>query len=200
MPALDDLTVALGLTAALSILLVVIELAHHSQQKPIHFFNAEGFIYLLIVAVGNIAATLTASAFIPAFEPKWFFLAFFGVFGFQALVKNMNLSFKDQGLLTIEEWISKAQSAAAAAAVESGVASESKKQMKLARSLADRLSLEEINSHLAANLGAEAAAEYVSIARRSSGNEAIIKALALATQRYQVASHIEASGPSEGSR
>jgi len=66
----------------------------------------------------------------------WFFAAFFGVFAFETVLKNTNVTVLDKGVLTIQDWMKKALTGATAAAIVRDVRLNDREIGKLAAALA----------------------------------------------------------------
>jgi len=63
-------------------------------------------------------ATAIVTKMDPNLKPFYsIFAAFIGVFAFETILKNINVTVLDKGVLTIQVWIDKALTAAAAAAI-----------------------------------------------------------------------------------
>lgn len=173
-----------------SCLIVAIELTRAMSFSHTAILRGTAFIYFIIIAIGNtfstfLAATITETQ-IPNVAPAWFWYAFLGVFGFEAILKNVNLTFSDFGVLSINDWINKAKDMAIADAVEADVL----KKEKLAQQLAQKLvSLDEstINAHVINILGQSQLSALDAAARQGSADPKLIKALALAKGNYSSA-------------
>lgn len=85
----------------------------------------------------------------------WFWFAFVGVFGFEVLLQNINLTFADKGVLTISDWINEARDPAVAAAVRAQATWESNRGQALAARL-KTLPEAELNAHLLSVVSAAA--------------------------------------------
>lgn len=133
---MGDLGIAIAFAVGLSLLIGVIELSYRSNAGLGACRSSAAVLYLLILSIGNAATTLlaavtTAGFFVSttttastpsqsaplALPFRWFWYAFLGVFGFEALLQNMNLTFFGKGVLSISDWIGKARDNAVASAV-----------------------------------------------------------------------------------
>jgi hypothetical protein len=115
--------------------------------------------------------------------PYYFLLAaFIGVFAFQSILKNMNITILDKGVLTIQDWLDKAKSGAAAAAILHDI-----ERIDLARgSLAQQLATvpeSKLNALLASKLpvaaGGSIVAQLDAAAVANSADPQLYKAYAL---------------------
>ncbi len=77
----------------------------------------------------------------------WFWYAFFGVFGFQGVLKRVNVTFAEAGVLSIHDWITKSRDAAAANAIEQQVRTDAAKAASHIEVL-KTLPLDQLRSHL----------------------------------------------------
>jgi hypothetical protein len=151
-------------------------------------FNSKGLLYLTILCIGNVAATLAASP-VPTLEPKWFFQALYGVFGFELIIKNLNISVGDKGILTINEWITKARLGATAEAIEALADAQIRREMVLAERL-KTLPIQDLNTYVLNSLGANSVTDLTNAANAAGANVALVKALALAKTDYKNSSKI----------
>ncbi len=114
-------------------------------------------IYWIILSFGNVVTTLLASLVIvqlsPSLNDYYFVLApFFGVFGFETILKNTNVTMFDKGVLTIQDWIERALNAAAAAAIEEQEIIKNTEEQNILTTL-DANSEEQINTLILNKLG-----------------------------------------------
>jgi len=108
------------------------------------------------------------------------------VFGFEALLQRINVTFANQGVLTINDWISKARDGAVASAVESQVEAQTMREQQLAERLVQShaISDADLNTYVENWLGAGRVAELDRAAAACGANPRLMKALALATGAY----------------
>lgn len=81
---------------------------------------------------------------------RWFWYVFIGVFGFQGLIKRINITFADAGVLSIHDWIEKAKNIAAADAIESRVRADEARAAGYADVL-KQLPIHELRAYLLAS-------------------------------------------------
>lgn len=120
----------------------------------------------------------------------WFWYAFLGVFGFEVLLQNINITFLNRGLLSISDWISKARESAVADALESQIASGNLE----AQILADRLRHlppAELNAYVTNLLGSQRLNELNTSAQQNGADVGLIMALALAYEAADRAKSIK---------
>jgi hypothetical protein len=188
---MDDALIAAVVAFPLSALIVSIEITKASTASFPGIFRIPALLYFLIVLAGNIFTTFLAAAMVsqqvPAgVVPRWFWYVFFGVFGFEAVLKNVNLTFAGIGILSINDWIVKAKDAATADVIESSVMLKEQKAMVLALRL-KKLSEKELNAYILNILGSGQVLLLESEASQSNADAQLIKALALAKGNYKSA-------------
>ncbi len=113
---------AIAIAIALSLVLAYIEIVSEAKKPFRSCIVAQSFFYALLLAFGNVVTTLLSATVVSKLSvplaPYYFlFAAFIGVFAFQSILKNMNVTILDKGVLTIQDWTDKAKAAAAAAAI-----------------------------------------------------------------------------------
>jgi hypothetical protein len=115
-----------------------------------------------------------------------FLYAFLGVFAFEAVLKRVNVTFVDQGVLTISDWINKARDDAVAGAIASQVDAQVKREQALALKLvqAGGISDADLNTYVQNWLGPARVQELEQAAEASHANPRLAKAIALATGAY----------------
>jgi hypothetical protein len=123
----DRMGWAIALAIVLSGILGLIQV-NDEAKKPYSssILVPQTYFYLFIVVFGYVVSTLLAAtmlAFIPpALAPFHFlFAVFFGVFGFEIVIKHTNITVFDNGVLTFQDWIKKAKTGAAGATIEKDV-------------------------------------------------------------------------------
>jgi hypothetical protein len=131
---MSDLGLSLLVSFLITIFLAFIQISADSKLPRIRcFFTPLLVFYIIVMGIGNVVSTLVASGIFDGgltdgrnapidthlFNgPHWIWYSFFGVFGFEILIKRVNISFYDKGILTISDWITKAKNAAVAAALK----------------------------------------------------------------------------------
>jgi hypothetical protein len=142
--------------------------------------------YFFLICFGNIVTTIVASVSINKFSSalsEYYYLlcSFIGVFGFGAILRNMNVTFFDKGVLTIQDWIDVARNLAAGAAIESEATLKEKISSKLCDKLM-KLSDADLNARLLAKFGGETIAKLDADAAKSNVNAKLYKALYYSSQ------------------
>lgn len=186
-----DAEIAAIIALPLSSLIVAIEITRASNSSLQRAIRGPTFLYLLIVYVGNVFTTFLAAATAsktipPGVAPAWIWYAFLGVFGFEAILKNLNLTFADIGVLSINDWITKAKDAAVADVIEADVMF----QLQMANALAAKLKalpVNELNAHVSHILGNGQVGVLDAAAIAESADPQLMKALALAKGNYKAA-------------
>jgi len=176
---------------AVTLLITAIELPSRVKARLSACLNWSSFTYFLILALGNVAGTFLAGSLIGTRLPQWpmFWHVFFGVFGFEIVLKNTNITVFDKGVLTIEEWIGKAL----ANAVEAAQSRDANWTMETAVETAERLrDMPEarLNVYIDQYLGKGKATELQQDAVASGSEPAHYKAFALAQVNPRAAAAI----------
>jgi hypothetical protein len=175
---------------------------------------------MLVVVIGNTGTTLLVAASFPddmpvpasgaaatdsrptphagdatlisrvARKAPWFWYAFLGVFGFEVLLRNINVSFLNKGLLSISDWIAKARDSAVAAAVKAEADSTTRNAQALAERLCG-LETGKLDAQVVTLLGAARVSELTAVSKKTGADLKFLKALALASEKYDLASAIK---------
>lgn len=186
-----DWAIAAVLVLPLTCLLAVIQISHLSDRPSVRgLFCASTVRYILIAFLGNLFTTSLAAATtahqVPSIPPGWFWYAFLGVFGFEAILKHINLTFSGIGVLSISDWITKARDVATADVIEADVLLKEKDANALASRL-QHLSDAELNAHVNHILGAGQVQVLDAQAGQCHADPKLVKALALAKGNYRAA-------------
>lgn len=188
---MSDWGIAAVIVLPITYILVLIQISTLAGRISLQgMFRGSTLLYFLIACIGNLFATSLAAATtinqIPSILPGWAWYAFLGIFGFEAILKNVNLTFSGIGFLSINEWITKAKEAAAADVIEVDVLTKEKE----AKSLAGRLKLlttQDLNAHVIDILGNGQVQVLEFQATQSGADPQLVKALALAKGNYKSA-------------
>lgn len=176
----------------LSCLIVCIEVAKAASAPLKTVLRGSTGIYLLLVIVGNITTTLLAASTTnpaPNTIPDWFWFAFLGVFGFEVILKNVNMTFYGNGFLTINDWITKARDIAVADVIEANVYQKEDNAQLLTQKL-KLLPEQQLNAHIINILGTESLQSLEHEAAMGNADAQLVKALALAKYDYKAAKAI----------
>jgi hypothetical protein len=204
-----DIFIAVVLAVILSILISIIQVKSSCGSKVSYRAcvpTGSFLLYLLILIIGNTATTLLAGAtmgpltqnlnpseptdqningnspVIAAFSGlTWFWYAFVGVFGFEILLKNMNLTFANRDILSINDWITKARDNAVESALEMQINLDEQESQRLANHLV-KLSVKKLDTHIVNTLGQSVLHRLQTTARKQKVDVKLIKALYLAKQ------------------
>lgn len=149
------------------------------------------WLYWTILALGNLIGALLAVPMLEARLPlelapvSSLMSAFAGVFAFQGVLSNTNVTVFGKGMLTIDDWIERARSSAVADALEKSAMRSQDEILRSADAIA-RLPEAQLNGHLLRLFGDDNAGEKLAkITQRahdSGADEQHYKALVLATQ------------------
>jgi hypothetical protein len=178
---------AITIAIALSFVLAYVEIVSEAKKPFRSCIVAQSLFYALLLAFGNVVTTLLAvtvvSKLSPNLAPYYFlFAAFIGVFAFQSILKNMNVTILDKGVLTIQDWTDKAKSAAAAAAILRDIERIDIERGNLAQKLAT-VPDSKLNAFVASKLPAAAGGNIVppldAAAKANSADLKLYKAYAL---------------------
>jgi|HubBroStandDraft_1064217.scaffolds.fasta_scaffold95640_3 hypothetical protein len=176
----------MALAILISLVLAAVQVPQRSKTSLRSCFIVQSFLYWLVLSVGNVVTTLLASTAViklPVNLSQYYFLfcAFFGVFGFQGILKNTNITMFDKGVLTIQDWIENALNGAAAAAIAHEDRRNSAAENRLVELLMQRTD-QDINTRVLTKLGANAVTELNAAANASAANPKMYKILQLITK------------------
>ena len=174
---------ATGIAIVASLVIAGIEIPNKSKAPIRACLGAPSIFYLIILSFGNVVTTLLASLVVvklpAALSPYNALLCpFFGVFGFEAILKNTNVTMFDRGVLTIQDWTDKALNGAAAAAISKQEDLKEEQELKLTEILA-RLSEPDINTRVLEKMGAQAVRNLEAAAEASKADAKQYKILQL---------------------
>jgi hypothetical protein len=161
--AIDYSSIAILIALAFTCLLAIIEVTTQSKAKPRECWSWSLAFYTAIMVVGNMVATLIASILLEGKLPvsllRWapLFWAFLGVFAFQYILSHTNIRVFDQGVLTIQDWITKAREGAIAEAIANNARADNTREIKNTQLLVNSVTDEDLNIYIATYLGEETA-------------------------------------------
>lgn len=182
---------AILISILITCLLAVIEVLSRSKQNSLRACMSSKLpLYVVILVIGNAAATLFVSVGAPDALPEqfkvlgpWpsaFIYAFIGIFAFEGVVSNTNITYLSQNVLTFQNWVGKALDPAVAAAVQNGVQGTNDLRENMAQRL-QTLEEDQLNTHLATCCGgSEFVMQIEAEAKASGSNPKLYKALELA--------------------
>lgn len=177
---------SVSLAALFTCLVCLVEVPRESKANLRNCIGTLFFIYLFLRLAGNLLATFLASPILAEkLMTTWiwnaFLDAFAGVFAFEGILKNTNVTFFGKGFLTIETWITRAKQNAVAFAVKK----ETEHKGRLQQSLADAfhksaLTDAELNAFITECLGETAVRDLEVKAKNAKSDARLYKCLALA--------------------
>ncbi|MBC6426955.1 MAG: hypothetical protein GDA51_10935 [Ekhidna sp.] len=177
---MNDVIVAIIASSILTILLALIQISADSKSPDIRGTLTLSFaFYILVMMIGNIITTLLSVSIVDNYMTKkddtneinqlfligpiWIWYSFFGVFGFEAIIQKINITFFNQGVLSINDWLTKAKRAATAAALEKVVELSFEHTQKLAKQLAETKDTSDIHTFALVKLGDDKYNEVMSL-------------------------------------
>jgi hypothetical protein len=187
-PVLPRLGLAITSAILFSFAIGMVEVDRQVQKTLRCCFVPQALIYGLLLALGNVVATILAALLVEKLDARlapyyWLLEAFLGVFAFQMVLKNTNITFGNSGVLTIEQWTKKALTSATAAAIARDTHLNTIETGRLAACLA-KVPIGPLNAFAAAKLTASAGANVVpTLDAKASANNAdpmLYKAFAIA--------------------
>lgn len=194
--ALSPVSTALLLSLIFTSLICLIEIPSRSKASVRACLGWSFVLYVLIFIVGNATATLLAPPLVPqdllAALAGWapLLYAFAGVFAFQGVLGNTNVTFFGQGVLTIEEWIAKARDNAVANAVKKQARLELHSAQQCAEELREKLSAAELNTYVARYMAPETVRKLEADALNANADPALYKALWFAMEKPEEAAAV----------
>jgi hypothetical protein len=182
---------AILLVVAITLLLAAIEVPSSAKAGFSACFNWSSFIYFVILAIGHVAATFLAGNLVGTTLPgsPLFWHAFFGIFGFQTVMKHTNITVFDKGVLSIEEWTRKALDNAVVASQGRYAESTMNAEFETAEQL-NKIDEQRLNAYIEQYLGTGKAVELQRAAEASGSAPKYYKAWALAQAKPRQAAAI----------
>jgi hypothetical protein len=192
---MDALWYAVIASTLISLVLTYVELASESGERGRALFSLDAFAYLLLVTIGNVLLTLLAPAALPDTfitdvsistgspdeidVPRWVWYTLTGVFGFTALLRNLDIKILSQSFLSFSEYLEKARDNATVSIVERAIEMENKASNRRAHELRS-LPENDLNTLLLHTVGEDELANVEAIARTENRDAHFLKALLLA--------------------
>lgn len=171
-----------------TVLIACIELIAKTSTSGKAILNISTLLYVGILFLGNLLASalflipfveiITAKGNSQSYAPL---AAFVGVFSFEGVLSNVNITFFNKGILTIADWISKARDAAIADSVATDVQETVRTETQTAERLA-KLPIDKLNTHITHVFGAGAVAKLDAEAKADDSDPALYKALKLVSK------------------
>lgn len=113
--------------------------------------------------------------------PRWLWYASVGVFGFEVILKNLNVTMFGKGVLTINDWIQKAQNITVSEANKSHSIKSNAKVTSLANALRNKLSDTDLKTYAVAAIGDTEVQQLVQSTSATGGDEKLALGLAIAS-------------------
>ncbi len=181
----SDFWDAIGIAVFVSVFLSLVQVPSRAKASISECFVIEAFVYWLILSFGNVVTTLLASLIVvkipPSLKGFYFLLCpFIGVFAFETILKNLNLTLADRGVLTIQNWIDKALDSAAAAVVVKKENAKHAKELALVHKMMT-MSEADINGRILSKLGPGKVAAFDADAAASAADAKQYKIFQLIT-------------------
>jgi hypothetical protein len=181
------LSIAIFSGVLLTLVLAFVEILYQSKVRQLKACCAGGifYFYTLLLLVGNALAAALASITLNKQLPEsWasmfpFIDVAIGIFAFEAILKNTNISFFDKGVFTIQDWIGKARDPAIAAAVKKQSEFDRNLIVESAKTLT-ALPEDELNAYIATYVKDTSVADIETAAVASGADRKLYKALELA--------------------
>ncbi len=165
---MSDSGYAFVLSAILSVLLSIVQTASDSKiSNAKSYFTVQLGFYSFIMLFGNILSTLLAEGIVESLDPGqggeklvlkgpvWVWYSAIGVFGFEAIIQKLNITIFDKGVLSINDWITKAKSSAVVATLEKAADLATYAEQDLANKLYGTLTGTELHTLVMGVLGAD---------------------------------------------
>lgn len=187
----EDFLWAISIAVIASVLLSIIQIPAQSKTSLRSCMVVQSLVYCIVLCFGNVVTTILASLAVVRLSPSlseyyYIFAPFFGVFGFETILKNTNITMFDKGVLTIQDWIGRALNAAAGAAIEKEEDMRKTAENKIFAKVMNN-SEEEINTLILNKLGAGVVEKLQAAASASGAN----------SKQYKVLQYISTLGRSE---
>jgi hypothetical protein len=197
----QDIPIALALSGMLGLALSMMQLRDHAKTDDF-YWRWPVFVFLLVKIVSYIATTILASTLFKKETvfggPEWypFWVAFAGVFAFEAMVKRLNVTFADTGVLSVQEWMNATLAGASAAMVRAEVISQKRFAIEASTMLASHKNLDNL---VFQELGATTKQELETQANQHKLDPLFAKAYALALAKPDVVrAALKAKTPNKG--
>lgn len=197
----SDILIAILFTFILSLVIYLIDLTSSSERSRIKpLFSFSPVIYFLILFLGNVITTLITASYIESGEAiqgislfqsySWFWFSIIGVFCFETIIQNINITYYEKAVLTISDWIAKAKDRAVAKVIEKNIEIE-QDEIQLLSSKILKLPESEINTHILDYLGNDRFEKIKKLIDENSEiDPLLIKSKALAQEAFDEISSV----------
>lgn len=177
--------IAIAIAIAISSIIVAIEVPSKAKSS-LRACGLPTLLYLGIFVLGNALATLFAFYLLtdeilgPLAPLRAFPAAFAGVFAFQGILTNTNISFLQKDVLTFENWVNLARDGAIAGANKKQIGIDEVRLIKTASKLKD-VDEQVLNAHIA-GLKDTSVADLEAAAQKDNSDRRYYKALYLVSK------------------
>jgi hypothetical protein len=157
-----------------SCLVALTEVRYRSKQRWRVCFNWGLLLYATALGLGNVVTTVIATFYVDLSKvDPWspLLYAFLGVFSFQAILNNVNITYLDQGVLAIKDWTRKARTIAVEAALQEKVQARDELRRRMDEN-SPRLSEEKLSTLLAQCCGGNTIVNKIKADAKKSGGDA----------------------------
>jgi hypothetical protein len=196
---MSDITTAILLAVFFSLLIASIEIIHHAKINIRFCFTFPALLYFILLTIGNICTTLAAATIIDnQFEHNlfpgyiWFWYAFIGVFGFEVIIQHINITFLNKGVLSINDWLTKAKDSAVASVLKNVAYIDVREKQAIAYKL-EKIGVNNLNAHTLSTFGAAIHQKLLADAAGANVPVTLYLALALSNERLDEAKAILAA-------
>lgn len=198
---MSDISLAILISFIFSIFIWIVDLYGSVEKSKLKsLLCVASLLYLGFLCIGNFAATLGAASLLNQLidlqenqffkNYLWFWYSFLGVFGFEGVIQHINLTFRDNAILKIRDWINKARDFAIEKIVEKNLDAEKDAIETLSLNLR-KLDQTELDTRVINILGEDRLAELEEIVRQNPNvDPKLIKAHALANDAFIESSSI----------
>lgn len=182
----NSILLAIFIAVCASFVIACIEVPRKSKTSLKACFVLQSLFYFLVLSFGNVVTTLLVSPSVSKlpnslFSYYFLFCAFFGVFGFETILKNTNITMFERGVLTIQNWIEAALNSAVAAALDKEQSIIHRKRQALVSKF-EKLTDQEINTRILNKCGPAEVKKLEADAAKSSADPHLYKVLFLVTK------------------
>ena len=182
----NSILLAILIAVCASFVIACIEVPRKSKTSLKASFVIQSLFYFLVLSFGNVVTTLLVSPSVSKLPNRLYsyyflFCAFFGVFGFEAILKNTNITMFGRGVLTIQNWIETALNSAVDAALKKEQSIIHRKKEALTSKLG-KLTDQEINTRILNKCGPAQVKKLEADAAKSSADPHKYKVMFLITK------------------
>ena len=166
---MSDIWVAIIVSLILTIPISIIQIYLDSKRSNLwSYLSWIFFIFLFLKIIFNAATTYLAALTIenikdvPFFikiiyfvEPKWILYSLLGLFGFEVILKEIDVTYSEKNILSFNSWMTVTKKSATAAVIEKDITLKIELTERLSEQLSIECSASQINAHAINILGME---------------------------------------------